>query len=347
LRNLRKPRIIPKRKKIMPKTVLEKVINLESVYGLGEAIDRDKGLVFGVKVMQIGEINDHRPFKVDEVTLSQVENLGNQPNKGVKVRLTHPEGDGLGSHLGRASNFYIEGDSVRADLQIAKSAQHSPMGNMYEYFFTLAEEDPEAFGMSISAVLDGSAMESDQSGIAPLRVSKLYSVDVVGEPAATRGGLFHKEEDVSEETKEDLQEQVVEEVVEASQEPQEQPEAVVEEKVEASVERNHEAFVEAFGDRGARWFLEGKELYECYREAYECELAVREDLQKQIVALQTQLDAAKSEFGEEAPVSTSIELSEEEKATLEKSEKANKAKVAGWDPAMFGMSQILSEAGSK
>ena len=83
-------------------TKLDKVICLESVYGLGETTDRDKGKAFGVKVIQVGQVNDSRPFKVDEETLQQVVDLGNSPNKRVKVRLTHPQGTGRGSHLGRA-----------------------------------------------------------------------------------------------------------------------------------------------------------------------------------------------------------------------------------------------------
>lgn len=371
-------------------TKLDKVICLESVYGLGETTDRDKGKAFGVKVIQVGQVNDARPFKVDEETLQQVVDLGNSPNKGVKVRLTHPQGDGIGSHLGRASNFYIDGDCVRADLSIAKSAKHSPMGNMFEYFFSMAEEDPEALGMSIAAVLNGSEMEPDDAGYAPLRVSKLWAVDVVGDPAATRGGLFHQEDDymseeikLEEELKEDVElakteeledaepEQVTEDPVEAvkeedeksEEEPKEEPKAEEEEKeeeVEQSVAvqqgtgepvpptetktlgAEHEAFVEAFGDVGARWFLEGRSLAECFQE--KCELQAKQllELQEKLGDYENRIAALGQSFGEEAPAPQAVELSAEEQKAAEKEAKLSAKKAEGWSSALAGMSSILN-----
>jgi hypothetical protein len=371
--------------KLMAK--LDKVICLESVYGLGETTDRDKGKAFGVKVIQVGQVNDARPFKVDEETLQQVVDLGNSPNKGVKVRLTHPQGDGIGSHLGRASNFYIDGDCVRADLSIAKSAKHSPMGTMFEYFFSMAEEDPEALGMSIAAVLNGSEMEPDDAGYAPLRVSKLWAVDVVGDPAATRGGLFHQEDDymseeikLEEELKEEVElakteeledaepEQVTEDPVEAVEgdedKPEEEPKAEEEEKEEEKVEQSvavdqatkepvpptetktlgaeHEAFVEAFGDVGARWFLEGRTLADCFQE--KCELQAQQllELQEKLGDYETRIAALGQSFGEEAPAPQAIELSAEEQKAAEKEAKLSAKKAEGWSGALAGMSSILN-----
>ena len=359
-------------------TKLNKVVCLESVYGLGENIDRDKGIAYGVKVIQMGRVNDARPFKVDEDTLDQVTDLGNRPNKGVKVRLTHPQGDGIGSHLGRASNFYIDGDCVRADLTIAKSAEYSPMGNMREYFFSMAEEDPEALGMSIAAVLDGSDMEYDEDGYANLRVSKLHAVDVVGDPAATRGGLFHQEESgmseekqelATEEVKVEAVEEVVEEVKEEVQEevkeeaPEPQPEPEVEEVKEEQPEpvavqqgtgepapqtetrtlgSEHEAYTEAFGDIGARWYLEGKSLEDCFAQRCGEQAEEIESLKGQLEELSAKLEAIGENFGEEAPAQQSVELSAEEIAAAAKQEKFDSLKGSGWNGAVAGMSSILN-----
>ncbi len=372
-------------------TKLNKVVCLESVYGLGENIDRDKGIAYGVKVIQMGRVNDARPFKVDEETLDQVTDLGNRPNKGVKVRLTHPQGDGIGSHLGRASNFYIDGDCVRADLTVAKSAEYSPMGNMWEYFFSMAEEDPEAIGMSIAAVLDGSDMEYDEDGYAYLRVTKLHAVDVVGDPAATRGGLFHQEdsgmseelkeeivedtqelgqeevkveavEEVVEEVKEEVQEEVKEEVKDETPEPQPEPEVeeVKEEQPEPvaiqqgtdgepapvtetrTLGSDHEAYTEAFGDIGARWYLEGKSLEDCFAQRCGEQAEEIESLKGQLEELSAKLEAIGENFGEEAPAQQSVELSTEEVAAAAKQEKFDSLKGNGWNGAVAGMSSILN-----
>lgn len=366
-------------------TKLDKVICLESVYGLGETTDRDKGKAFGVKVIQLGQVNDARPFKVDEETLQQVADLGNAPNKGVKVRLTHPQGDGIGSHLGRASNFYIDGDCVRADLSIAKSAKHSPMGNMFEYFFSMAEEDPEALGMSIAAVLNGSEMEPDDAGYAPLRVSKLWAVDVVGDPAATRGGLFHQEDDsmseeikLEEELKEEVElanakkteeledaepEQITEDPVEAAGDDEEKPEeesSEEEEKEEPvaiqqgtkdepapktetkTLGADHEQFVEAFGDIGARWYLEGRTLSECFQEKCEKQAEQILELQAKLGEYENRLFSLGKEFGEAAPVPQAVELSAEEIAEAAKQEKLSSMRAQGWSDALAGMSSVLN-----
>ena len=156
------------------------------------SIDMDKGVLYGVKIIELGEINDSRPYFVDEETLQQVVELGNNSPKGVKVRYTHVEHeDAMGSHLGRANNFRIENGSVRADITFARSAFASPKGNLAGYVMTLAEEDSESLGMSVAGMLDANRMSDEgEEGTMPLRFYELYSADVVAEPAATRNGIF-------------------------------------------------------------------------------------------------------------------------------------------------------------
>lgn len=116
----------------------------------------------------------------------------------MKSRFTHPNlcEDGLGRHLGRWHNFRIEGGAVYADLHIADSAFNTPHGDLGGYVLDMAEEDPEAFGVSIAAKLSpetmkalGDRAEGDTSRV-PYRMQALRAADVVGDPAATRGGLF-------------------------------------------------------------------------------------------------------------------------------------------------------------
>ena len=156
--------------------------------------DRDEKVIRGCKIIQMGRVNDARPFDVDKDTLASVVALGAQSNKGLKARFTHPNmsDDGMGKYLGRWRNFRIEGDAVYADLYIADAAFDTPHGDLGSYVLALAEDDPEAFGVSLATVLDASmsADQEDPEATIPLRFSKLYAADVVDEPAATRGGLF-------------------------------------------------------------------------------------------------------------------------------------------------------------
>ena len=161
-----------------------------------QRVDRQKNIIFGASIIQAGDVNDDRPWTVDNETLQSVADFGNRPNKGIKARVTHPNmsNDGFGSHLGRWKNFRVDGDSVRADLHIADSAFDTPKGDLASYVLDLAEEDPEAFGVSIATKLDHEGMEATENeGRSMLRISGLRAADIVDEPAATRGGFFSAE----------------------------------------------------------------------------------------------------------------------------------------------------------
>ena len=106
---------------------------------------------------------------------------------GIKSRFTHPNesGDGLGHYLGRLRNFRRDGDQVRADLHFGAAAYKSPEGNLAEYVMDLAEEDPDAFGMSIVVPRDYFYHEEEDRLY--MRPTKLYAADVVDDPAANEG----------------------------------------------------------------------------------------------------------------------------------------------------------------
>lgn len=214
-------------------SILEDIYRPEYVSGVG-TVDMDKGVLLGVKVIEIGSVNDSRPFFVDEETLRQIEELGNRPSKGVKVRYTHAGSeDAMGSHLGRASNFRVDGDCVRADITLAKSSFISPRGNLGGYVLTLAEEDSLSLGMSVAGTLDGETMSDlEDSGVMPLRFIDLYSADVVADPAATRNGLFSSQGNNMTEEKEVLEEEVQEAPESQQEEPQEELAQPMEEPTE-------------------------------------------------------------------------------------------------------------------
>ena len=348
-------------------SVLDRIYRPEFVECKLGSIDMDKGILFGVKIIELGDINDSRPYFVDEETLQQVVDLGNAAPKGVKVRYTHVEHeDAMGSHLGRAHNFRIEDMSVRADITFAKSAFASPKGNLAGYVMSLAEEDSESLGMSVAGMLDANRM-SDESddGMMPLRFYELYSADVVAEPAATRNGIFSIQEgnmkdelgvkvevSVDEDKKpqsemeeqsppnekpdgleaeevkdEELEEGYPEEpMAEEGSEGEEEPVEAEEEKVEDKLEEDEEEvvaekkpiaasaklFVEHFGKDGALWYLEGRDLNECFAEKVNNQAKEIEQLKGELAKFHALVDAGAFALGEDAPVAQSVELSPEE-----------------------------------
>ena len=66
---------------------------------VSKGVDTQAGVIRGARVIQLGDVNDSRPWYVDQETMSQVVKFGNQPNKGLKARFTHPNmsDDGMGN----------------------------------------------------------------------------------------------------------------------------------------------------------------------------------------------------------------------------------------------------------
>ena len=171
-----------------------------------KGVDRSANIIFGARVIQFGKVNDDRPWQVDDATLDQVVLMGNAPRAGLKARYTHPSlsDDGLGSYLGRWTNFRRHNDSVVADLHISDTAFDSPRGDLGNYILDLAEHEPDMFGVSLATVVDEELMQTEldalpeiegEERLAPLRFRRLYSADAVDTPAATREGLFASEID--------------------------------------------------------------------------------------------------------------------------------------------------------
>jgi hypothetical protein len=328
-------------------------------------VKRDAKRIEGVKVMQLGKVNDSRPWVVDEQTLAQVVEFGNAPNKGLKARFTHPSmsDDGFGKYLGRWNNFRVEGDSAYADLQLSESSFDTPNGDLGSYVMDLAEEDPEAFGVSAATMLSQSMYEDPKDGeTMPLRLDGLRAVDFVDEPAATRGGLFDMtspaglpalttwivESHFADREPAEVVERmcsflskhygrdVMSEVLADAGKDKAAP------ATEASAALSHDLakpYLEAFGDRGAKWYLEGKTFSDC--------LAIEaKELKEQLSAIQaenadlkTKLEAALKASGEGEHLSSAprVELSAEKaKAKAREQElksQGTEPKVAKWAAA--------------
>jgi hypothetical protein len=326
-------------------------------------VDRAAKRINGVKVMQLGKVNDSRPWVVDEQTLAQVVEFGNAPNKGMKARFTHPSmsNDGFGKYLGRWTNFRTEGDAAYADLQIADSAFDTPSGDLGTYIMDLAEEDPQAFGVSaatrLAAVMDEPLPKGADT--VPLRLDGLNAVDFVDEPAATRGGLF----DMTSPSGLPALTSWIVETHFSDREPKEVVERMCSflskhygrdvmsdvladagkgdaaPATEASAALSLDAakpYIDQFGDRGAKWYLEGKSMSDCLAiETKELKEQI-EALKAENLGLQTKLEAAIKATGESEVLSSDPkpELSEAKaKAKAREAELAaqgTEPKVARW-----------------
>lgn len=185
---------------------------LETAFGIKEGEigvdpsyedDQHKGVIRGFAVITKGFIKDDRGWEIDDVTLERTVTAGNKLKNGHKSRFGHPNisSTALGTFIGRAKNFRKDGDIVRADLYLNKTAYGKTLkDNLAQYVLDLAESDPEAFGASIVlkdydleyAVEKNGARKRNEDGkeLPPmLRVNSLFGVDVVDEPAANDGML--------------------------------------------------------------------------------------------------------------------------------------------------------------
>ncbi len=295
-------------------------------------VDRESKTIRGVKVMQLGKVNDSRHWEVDLESVQQVVQFGNANPKGMKARFTHPSmsDDGFGKYLGRWKNFRIEGDSAYADLKLADSSFQTPNGDLGSYVMDMAEEDPEAFGVSAATSLAGVMYtEVPEGKTLPLRIDGLRAVDFVDEPAATRGGLF----DMSSPTGLPALTSWIVETHFADREPSEVVErmcsflskhygrdvmsdvlagkagqgeatpapAPVAPAGQASPQLSIDGakpFMDLFGDRGAKWYLEGKSLSDCLSVVNTELKAANAELSAKVTDLETRLAAAIKASGE-------------------------------------------------
>ena len=181
--------------------MVDKTITLSQPMALatsGIEIDREAGLLKNVSIITRGPALGH-DFVVDEKTLKQVASILKKKKRGVKSRLTHPGflTDGIEYLVGRAAigDARVDGDQVRADIQLGQYAKSSPKGDLWTYLLDVAEEAPDIFGLSIVFVPGDYEERKDEDGlpVSPAgRVKDVLAVDFVGDPGANPGGLLSR-----------------------------------------------------------------------------------------------------------------------------------------------------------
>lgn len=182
--------------------------------------DRGAGLIKNFSVITKGEALGHGMW-CDDVFLQQnLDAINAAGEAGLKCRFTHPglSADGLGKFLGKLKNASKKGDQVFCDLHISKNAHKTPDGDLADYVMSMAEEDPDEFGSSIVFLHDDKAEElfyvehkNEDSGefkspdpqnkknYYHVRLKQLFGADMVDDPAANPGGLFHREQEIAQE----------------------------------------------------------------------------------------------------------------------------------------------------
>lgn len=188
--------------------------------GTSPQVDREtgSGVIRGVSVVTRGEALGHDLW-LDADFVSDVTAAINSGN-GIKARFTHPglSSDGLGTMLGRIKNAKTVGARTIADLHFIDSAHNAPDGDLAEYVMSLADDDPESFGLSIVFQRDilaeddferenmqgdigrerfVSPDEDNKQNYRHARLAQLRAADAVDSPAANPDGLFRRGQDIA------------------------------------------------------------------------------------------------------------------------------------------------------
>jgi hypothetical protein len=172
-------------------------------FGHPIAVDREANVLRGYVVAQLGPFKDLRG-EFDRASLEKIVDLMRAERIGLKSRLGHPtlSDDGVAKYLGRVKDGRLDGDRVRGDLHLDKTALDTPVGGgkpLGEYVMDRAESDPDAISSSLVLQAEktyrlderGRRQKGDDGeDLPPLWTPKqLHASDVVAEGAAVDGIL--------------------------------------------------------------------------------------------------------------------------------------------------------------
>jgi hypothetical protein len=142
-------------------------------------VNANEGVISGVVVMAKGEAKGHN-LMLDDKSLDGFLALCQASKDGVKTRFGKDHEAGASDINGTLLNFRREGDKIVADLHLLKSDTH------YAKLIEMAEKMPNQFGLSASTTATEELIGHDKF----VRFSEVQSVDIVSNPAATKGLFF-------------------------------------------------------------------------------------------------------------------------------------------------------------
>ena len=155
---------------------MEPVITFSASAGV---IDSEAGIIRGVSLITKGPALGHGVM-IDDKTLEQVKAAAEEYTGGLKVVLNH--NGGAGDIVGFIDTMRISGDKLLGDLHLLKTSPHR------EYILEIADRIPDTFGLSIA--FSGPSEKSADKLTTLQRCSEIFSVDIVGTPAANPSGFF-------------------------------------------------------------------------------------------------------------------------------------------------------------
>lgn len=153
--------------------------------GLTLRVDSAAGIVHGVKVLGLKSANG-RVYRESAVSRAI------RMYEGAKVNIDHPEGANdrprsYGDRFGHLKNIRQESDGLYGDLHF------NPKHRLAEQFAWDAEHASENVGLSHNVM----ARTSKENGqIVVEEILKVNSVDLVADPATTRGLFEHEEQNM-------------------------------------------------------------------------------------------------------------------------------------------------------
>lgn len=145
-------------------------------------IDAQSGVIYGVCVMSRGEAKGHN-LQIDDKSIDQFLALAKGHKDGVKVRFGADHDAGADDINGILKEFRRDGGKIIADLHLLKSDKN------YSKLIEMAEKLPNEFGLSASTAAEEELIGHDRY----VRFNEIYCVDIVSNPAATKGLFFSQQ----------------------------------------------------------------------------------------------------------------------------------------------------------
>lgn len=142
-------------------------------------VDSAAGIIYGVCVMSAGEAKGHGLFLDLESLDSFMELTKSRPN-GIGTRFGADHDAGAEDFNGTLKEFRLDGDKIRADLHLLKTDKN------FAKLIEMAQTMPHEFGLSAST----QAEEVIKGKEKYVRFKEIFCVDVVTNPAATKGLFF-------------------------------------------------------------------------------------------------------------------------------------------------------------
>ena len=176
--------------------VVRNITEYIEMYVDEEKIDRESGIIKDVIILSGTSLNKRTyPSNVLKESVVLFE--------GIRVFMDHPESDttsrSVKDLVGQFKDVYYDGadNKVKGNFYVLKSFQ--------EWMFSIAESMPDIAGMSINGA---GSVKKTQTGEIVEKLVSMKSVDLVVQPATTKGLFEEKKEEKKEQNKGDVDDMV-------------------------------------------------------------------------------------------------------------------------------------------